>query len=102
MKRFKHGSMGRSWRLSSTYIVVEQSPDVVGYLHERRAPGMNHLALHVGGRADVDRLVINCVEHGWKVMFEDRHPYAGGPDHYAAYLENDDGFEVELCASTAD
>ena len=32
-------------------------------------------------------------------MFRDRHPYAGGPDHYAAYLENSDGFEVELVAA---
>ena len=29
----------------------------------------------------------------------DRHPHAGGPEHYAAYLENGDGFEVDLVAS---
>ena len=29
--------------------------------------------------------------HGWRLMFADRHPYAGGEDHYAAYLENRDG-----------
>jgi hypothetical protein len=33
------------------------------------------------------------------LLFPDRHPHAGGPDHYAAYLENTDGFEVELVAS---
>jgi hypothetical protein len=32
-------------------------------------------------------------------MFADRHPYAGGPEHYAAYLESGEGFEVELVAS---
>jgi hypothetical protein len=26
-------------------------------------------------------------------------PLTGGPDHYAAYLTNIDGFEVELVAS---
>ncbi len=31
-------------------------------------------------------------------MFADRHPYAGGAGHYAAYLENVDGFEAELVA----
>jgi len=31
-------------------------------------------------------------------MFRDRHPHAGGPRTYAAYLENVDGFEVELVA----
>jgi hypothetical protein len=32
-------------------------------------------------------------------MFADEHPWAGGPEHYAAYLEDRDGFEVELVAS---
>jgi hypothetical protein len=36
--------------------------------------------------------------HGWTLLFPDRHPHAGGPDHYAAYLANTDGFEVELVA----
>jgi hypothetical protein len=34
-------------------------------------------------------------------MFAHRHPHAGGPGHYAAYLENEDGFEVELVAGGA-
>ena len=36
--------------------------------------------------------------HGWRLLFPDTHPYAGGPDHYAAYLASTDGFEVELVA----
>jgi len=32
-------------------------------------------------------------------MFPDRHPHAGGPDCYAAYLENTSGFAVELVAA---
>lgn len=31
-------------------------------------------------------------------MFQDHDPFAGGPDNYAAYLEDDDGYEVELVA----
>ena len=38
---------------------------------------------------------------GWRLLFADRHPHAGGPEHYGAYLENEDGFEVELVASVA-
>jgi hypothetical protein len=34
-------------------------------------------------------------------MFADRHPHAGGEGHYAAYLENADGFEAELVAPSA-
>ena len=29
-------------------------------------------------------------------LFADHHAHAGGPTHYAAYLENEDVFEVEL------
>ena len=32
----------------------------------------------------------------WRLLFPDRHPHAGGPEHYAAYLEDTDGYEVEL------
>jgi hypothetical protein len=32
-------------------------------------------------------------------MFPDRHPFAGGDTHYAAYLENEDAFEGELVAA---
>jgi hypothetical protein len=31
-------------------------------------------------------------------MFPERHPHAGGEQTYAAYLENIDGFEIELVA----
>jgi hypothetical protein len=34
----------------------------------------------------------------WTLLFPEAHPHAGGPDHYAAYLVNTDGFEVELVA----
>lgn len=89
---------GRSWRLATTYIVLEQSPDLSTRDHDRRRPGLNHLAFHVEDSRMVDTLVTQAPRRGWTLMFPDRHPYAGGPDHYAAYLENTDGFEVELIA----
>ncbi len=92
---------GTSWRLDAAYIVVESGPDVLEAAHERRRPGVNHVALHGGSRADVDALVTACGEHGWSLLFADRHPYAGGPRHYAAYLEDAEGFEVELVADDA-
>ncbi len=61
-----------------------------------------HLAFHAGTRDEVDRLVADVGSSGWTLMFADRHPFAGGDDHYAAYLETSDGFEVELCATTED
>lgn len=47
-------------------------------------------------RAELDELVREAPAFGWTLLFPDRHPYAGGPGHCAAYLEDTDGFEVEL------
>ncbi|TDV48972.1 GNAT family N-acetyltransferase [Actinophytocola oryzae] len=95
---YQRWERGVSWRQGDNYVVVEDSPARAGDRHERLAPGINHLALHAGSRADVDRVTAAARDHGWQLMFADRHPHAGGPDHYAAYLENADGFEVELVA----
>ncbi|AQZ66639.1 unnamed protein product [[Actinomadura] parvosata subsp. kistnae] len=89
---------GRSWRLGATYVVIEQSPALTAARHDRRRPGLNHLAFHAGTRDRVDALAGQAPAYGWTLMFADRHPYAGGDGHYAAYLEDRDGFEVELVA----
>ena len=47
----------------------------------------------------VEALAEQAPAHGWTLMFPDRHPHAGGERHYAAYLEDMDGFEVELVAT---
>lgn len=95
---FQSWEHGRSWQFGATYVVVEQSPALAGDVYERCRPGLNHLAFHAGEASDVDRLVTAALQHGWSLMFADRHPHAGGPGTYAAYLENTDGFEVELVA----
>ncbi|HET9092254.1 MAG TPA: GNAT family N-acetyltransferase [Acidimicrobiales bacterium] len=98
---FQEWAAGRSWRRDGHYVVLEQSPALTAPHHDRLRPGLNHLAFHAGEPAWIDRLVADAGGHGWRLLFEDRHPHAGGPDHYAAYLENDDGFEVELVATRA-
>ncbi len=90
---------GRSWRLGGTYLVLEQSPALSGGVHDRLAPGLNHLAFTVGSASAVDRLVAEAPDHGWSLLFPERHPYAGGPQTYAAYLEDGYGYEVELVAT---
>lgn len=90
---------GCSWRRGPTYIVVEQSPALTGTAHDRKAPGLNHLAFSAGTRADVDAMAGESVSHGWAELFPDKYPHAGGPGHFAAYLVNADGYEVELIAA---
>ncbi|MBT2411123.1 VOC family protein [Streptomyces sp. ISL-12] len=91
---------GRSWRHATTYLVFEQSPALTHPRHDRCAPGLNHLAFHVATRTDVDALTDKATSGaGWTLLFPERHPHAGGPQQYAAYLENRDGFEIELIAT---
>lgn len=67
-------------------------------MHDRLRPGLNHLAFHAGQRDEIDALVSEAPDHGWTLLFPQYHPYAGGPEHHAAYLTNSDGYEVELVA----
>lgn len=89
---------GAKWQGEYSYLVIEAGPDVADANHERRRPGLNHLAFRAGTPADVELLARRAASHGWTLLFADRHPHAGGPEHYAAYLENSEGFEVELVA----
>jgi hypothetical protein len=34
-----------------------------------------------------------------KILYEDRHPYAGGPDHYAVFFEDPMRMKAEVVAS---
>lgn len=90
---------GMSWRRGSVYVVMEASPDRSATTHERLRPGLNHLALHAGPPDRVAALTDAALSRGWRLLFPERHPYAGGVHQYAAYLEDPDGFEVELVAS---
>ncbi|MET7365156.1 trifunctional class I SAM-dependent methyltransferase/NUDIX hydrolase/VOC family protein [Streptomyces sp. NPDC005566] len=93
---YQRWAQGLSWRRGGSYVVVAQSPDLAGDTHDRLRPGLNHLAFHVRDRATLDAMVARAPGHGWRLLFPDRHPYAGGSGHYAAYLENAAGYEVEL------
>lgn len=97
---FQAWDNGRSWQAPNDgpYIVVERSPDLTWSAYDRKTPGLNHLALAVPERWMVDRIVSEAATYGWRLLFADRHPYAGGSQHYAAYLENEEGFEVEVVA----
>ena len=91
---------GMSWRCGDAYLVITRPPALSGDAHDRRLPGINHVALHGGSAADVDRIVGEAIDHGWSSLYADRYPHAGGPDHYAAYLENEAGFKVEIVGAS--
>lgn len=89
--------LGRIWRHSNgAYIVLEQSLDGHGSHADRRLPGMNHVALQISDSAALDALRVRAGAHGWRELFADRYPHAGGTDHIAWYGESPDGVEVEV------
>lgn len=94
-RRWEHGQV---WRHGALAIVIEASPDMVpGMLHSRLRPGLNHVAFHVESPEAIDALLAAAPEHGWTRLGDDpRHPLA--PHQAVAFLEDADGFEVELVA----
>ncbi|MFJ3959131.1 VOC family protein [Arthrobacter sp. NPDC090010] len=88
---------GRIWRHpGGFYLVLEQSPDVVGRSHDRHRPGLNHVAFSVPSRAVLDAVRDEAAAHDWQQLFADRYPHAGGEQQEALYLVNGQGFEAEL------
>src|SRR5205814_9826394 len=78
-------------------VALEQSADMVpGMLYSRLRPGLNHVAFRLDSPELLRGIVGQCSQHGWSTMPIDRHPIAGGAE--VAYLEDADGFEVELVA----
>lgn len=61
-------------------------------------PRVNHLALSAGPASRVDALMAAAGGFGWTALYQERYPHAGGPQHYAGWLENSAGFKVELVA----
>jgi hypothetical protein len=88
---------GMAWQHDDgTYVFLQAVPEDTGEEHDRMRPGVNHLALTIGDRAALDRLRAESSEHGWHELFADRYPHAGGDEHVALYVENSEGFEVEV------
>ncbi len=93
---------GKSLIHGDTYLVFVQAPsDSADAPFNRRQSGLNHLAFHVGTDADVDDLTAALRARGVRILYEDRHPHAGGPDSYAVFCEDPDGLKVEGVATRA-
>ncbi|UPW00065.1 VOC family protein [Halorussus gelatinilyticus] len=87
---------GRSWIRDPTYVVLVQA-DERDHPFDRRAAGLNHLAFHAASREQVDTLTEGVRERDdASLLFEERHPYAGG--YYALYCEGPEGIKVEVVA----
>lgn len=97
--KYQEWESGQSWKLGDTYIVFVQTE--VRFLdvpYHRCRVGLNHLAFHAISREQVDSITSRLVEKGIRILYPEKHPFAGGDDHYAVYFEDPDRIKVELVA----
>lgn len=98
-KKFQQWETGQSWKLEKTYIVFVQAEErFLDIPYHRCRVGLNHLAFHAESREQVDKLTNQLKDMGINILYKDKHPYAGGPDHYAVYFEDPDRIKVEIVA----
>lgn len=89
---------GMSWSAGGAYLSLTTSPNLTASEHDRRRPGVNHLAFRGGSKDAVAAVMDAAAAHGWEQLYSERYPHAGGADHYAGWLENATGFKVEVVA----
>ena len=96
---FQQWEHGFSYRLGDCYLVFVQAKEKhLQQPYHRGQVGLNHLAFHVASRKAVDEFTLQLRKRGAHILYEDQHPFAGGPDHYAVYFEDPDRIKVELVA----
>ncbi|MDZ5710770.1 VOC family protein [Jeotgalibacillus haloalkalitolerans] len=96
---YQEWESGRSWKYGETYLVFVQTEDA--YLdipYHRKRTGLNHLAFHADSREQVDELTEKLKDKGVTILYEDKHPFAGGEDYYAVFMEDPDRIKVEIVA----
>ena len=96
---FQKWDSGQSWTIGKTYIVFVQTDEkYLNPAYHRSRTGLNHLAFFAQSRQQVDHLTSLLKQKGVRILYEDRHPFAGGNTHYAVFFEDPDRIKVELVA----
>ncbi|MEG6591123.1 MULTISPECIES: VOC family protein [Paenibacillus] len=96
---YQDWDQGVSWRSGTTYLVfVQTEANYLDIPYHRKRVGLNHLAFQANSKEQVDRMTKHLEERGVPILYKDRHPYAGGPGHYAVFFEAPDRIKVEIVA----
>lgn len=90
---------GQSWKINESYIVfVQVEEDYLHFAYHRKRIGLNHLAFQAESKEHVNAITNQLKQKGIPILYSDRHPFAGGEDHYAVFFEDPDRIKVELVA----
>ncbi len=91
---------GRSYRYGETYLVFVQTEKThLAPPYHRKKTGLNHLAFHASSLAQLEEVRQQLTSHGFRELYADRFPHAGGPDYTALFFEDPDRIKVELVAT---
>ncbi|WP_257351846.1 VOC family protein [Pseudalkalibacillus decolorationis] len=90
---------GRSYKLRESYIVfVQAETKYLDIPYHRCRVGLNHLAFYAESKNQVDWITTELEKKGGTILYGNRHPHAGGINHYAVYFEDPDRIKVEIVA----
>jgi catechol 2,3-dioxygenase-like lactoylglutathione lyase family enzyme len=96
---FQKWDAGQSYKIDDTYIVfVQTEKRFLDIPYHRCRVGLNHLAFHAKSKKHVDEIYSKLKEKNVVILYKDRHPHAGGNQHYAIYFEDPDRIKVEIVA----
>ncbi|ALS77576.1 VOC family protein [Planococcus kocurii] len=96
---FQEWEQGFSYKSGPTYLVfVQTQEEFLQTSFHRKKTGLNHLAFHAISCAQVDEMTEKMRQLGVRILYEDLHPYAGGPNCYAVFLEGPDRLKIEIVA----
>lgn len=100
---FQEWPAGFSFKSGETYFVFVQTEKQ--FLHtpyHRKMTGLNHLAFYAKSCTQVDAITEKMKGLGVRILYEADHPYAGGPEHYAVFMEDPDRIKIEVVAGKED
>ncbi|WP_066072616.1 VOC family protein [Neobacillus soli] len=96
---YQQWDSGISWKYEETYIVFVQAEErFLEVPYHRSRVGLNHLAFHAKSKEQVDQMTAQLKKKGINILYQEKHPFAGGDSHYAVYFEDPDRIKVELVA----
>lgn len=96
---YQEWDKGQSYILDESYIVFVQTEEKYMEIpYHRCGVGLNHLAFHAESRVEVDEMTEKLIHKGIRILYEDKHPFAGGEDYCAVFFEDPDRIKVEFVA----
>ena len=80
------------------FCLLPVAPEYLAAGYHRKRIGLNHLAFQGKSRDHIDQITKWLRDAGHTILYEDRHPFAGGPNYYAVFCEDPDRIKLEVAA----